>query len=62
MKHMGHMLRDRNRVAVTTSKFNSDGTPNLPAKLRVGKPRLNWYKETSKRIWSKYKHIFGYAP
>eukprot|EP00973_Karenia_brevis_P076212 10583466-Karenia_brevis.AAC.1 len=24
MKHMGHMLRDRHRDAVTTSTFNSD--------------------------------------
>eukprot|EP00973_Karenia_brevis_P008231 1113978-Karenia_brevis.AAC.1 len=58
---MGHMLRDRSRDAVTCSTLNIDGTPNLPTKLRVGRPRLNWYKETSKRIWNKHKHLSGYA-
>eukprot|EP00973_Karenia_brevis_P039255 5420334-Karenia_brevis.AAC.1 len=48
IKHMGHMLWDRNRDAVTSSTFNIDEIPNLPTKLRVRRPRLNLYKESSK--------------
>ena len=60
---MEHVIRESPTEPTRQATFKKGGIrPNLPEKQRVGRPRLNWTKETLIRLWGKHKPKVGRIP
>ena len=53
--YLSHIIRESPNELTHQATFKKDIRPNLPHKYRVGRPRLNWTKETLSRLWVKFR-------